>query len=108
LSRNTGISEGIRNQVDVPVYPSYAPIQTINIDGAFHFADAAVRFAHIEALAARGLIEFAVIDPGSVNFTLTATISGANPAGTYMNLEAPYALAAILRCRKRKRPERRG
>ena len=27
------------------------------------------RFAHVEALAERGLLEFAVIDPGSVNFT---------------------------------------
>ena len=27
------------------------------------------RYAHIEALAERGLLEFALIDPGSVNFT---------------------------------------
>ena len=93
------IIEGIRNEVDVPVYPSYAPVNTTNIDGALHFADPTVRFAHIEALAERGLIEFAVIDPGSVNFTLTATTSGANPAGTYVNPEAHvrHALAFAAR-----------
>jgi len=82
------IIEGIRAQVDVPVYPSYPSILATNIDAGFAVADAAARFAHIEALAARGLLEFAVIDPGSVNFTLTATTSGAKPAGTYMNPES--------------------
>src|SRR6185437_4245820 len=46
------------------------------------------RFAHIEALAARDLIEFAVVDPGSVNFTARATTRAAKPAGTYLNPEA--------------------
>jgi 3-keto-5-aminohexanoate cleavage enzyme len=77
------IIEGIRNEIDVPVYPSYPPIET-----SPSFADATVRFAHIEALAARGLLEFAVIDPGSVNFTQVATTSVARPAGSYINPEA--------------------
>jgi uncharacterized protein (DUF849 family) len=81
------IIEGIRAQVDVPVYPSYPAILTTGIDATFSMA-ATDRFAHIEALAARGLLEFAVIDPGSVNFTLTATTSGATPAGTYINPES--------------------
>jgi 3-keto-5-aminohexanoate cleavage enzyme len=76
------IIEGIRNEVDVPVYPSYPPIESNP-----SFAHAAVRFAHIEALAARGLLEFAVIDPGSVNFTQVATTAEARPAGTYINPE---------------------
>jgi 3-keto-5-aminohexanoate cleavage enzyme len=79
--------------VDVPVYPSYPSILTTNIDASnidtsLSVAGAAVRFAHIEALAARGLLEFAVIDPGSVNFTLTATTSTAKPASTYVNPES--------------------
>src|SRR6266851_639500 len=82
------IIEGIRAKVDVPVYPSYPAILTANIDASFAVADAAIRFAHIEALAARCLLEFAVIDPGSVNFTLTATTSAAKPAGTYLNPES--------------------
>ena len=78
------IIEGIRNQVDVPVYPSYPAFMT---DGDAALADISTRYAHIEALVERGLIEFALIDPGSVNFTLTKTTSAAKPAGTYMNPE---------------------
>jgi uncharacterized protein (DUF849 family) len=76
------IIEGIRDEVDVPVYPSY-PAFTTNGDASL--ADVAVRFAHVEALVARGLIEFAIVDPGSANFTLTKTTAAAPPAGTYMN-----------------------
>jgi 3-keto-5-aminohexanoate cleavage enzyme len=82
------IIEGIRSQVDVSVYPSYPSVSTTNIDGALSVADASVRFSHLEALAARGLLEFAVIDPGSVNFTQVAITSAAKPAGTYINPEA--------------------
>src|SRR6266700_980682 len=61
------IIEGIRNEVDVPVYPSYPAFMTTGVDASPSFADASVRFAHLEALARRGLIDFAIIDPGSVN-----------------------------------------
>jgi uncharacterized protein (DUF849 family) len=71
------IIEGIRAQIDVPVYPSYPPA-----------TDSKARFAHIEALAARGLLEFAVIDPGSVNFTLSRTTATSKPADTYLNPES--------------------
>ena len=71
------IIEGIRAKVDVPVYPS------IPMGGGMTPGQ---RFAHIEALAERGLLEFAVVDPGSVNFTeLKPT---ATPAPTYLNPEA--------------------
>ena len=60
------IIEGIRNQVDVPVYPSYPAFTT---DGDASLADVRCAIAHIEALVARGLIDFALIDPGSANFT---------------------------------------
>jgi uncharacterized protein (DUF849 family) len=75
------IVEGIRKQIDVPIYPSY-PALTTTGSGNSTVANAAVRFAHIEALAARGLIDFAIIDPGSVNFSQTKTTSNAEPAGT--------------------------
>jgi 3-keto-5-aminohexanoate cleavage enzyme len=81
------IVEGIRKQIDVPIYPSY-PALTTTGSGNSTVANAAVRFAHIEALAARGLIDFAIIDPGSVNFSQTKTTSNAEPAGTYMNPES--------------------
>ncbi|MBI1942870.1 MAG: 3-keto-5-aminohexanoate cleavage protein [Betaproteobacteria bacterium] len=54
------IIEGIRSRVDCIVYPT--------IPLAAGGMSAAERFAAIEALGQRGLIEWAVVDPGSVNF----------------------------------------
>jgi 3-keto-5-aminohexanoate cleavage enzyme len=81
------IIEGIRSRIDVPVYPSYPAFMTTGSDTS-PVADVAVRFAHMEALAARGLLEFSIIDPGSANFSQTKTTSTAKPAGTYMNPES--------------------
>jgi len=87
------IIEGIRNQVDVPVYPSYPAFITTGSDSS-PLADVAARFADIEELAARGLLDFAVIDPGSVNLSLTKITAATQPGGTYMNPESQirYAL----------------
>jgi len=52
------IIEGIRARVDCIVYP------TIPVTGKL---SAEARFAAIEGLARRGLLEWAVVDPGSVN-----------------------------------------
>src|SRR5215510_12465461 len=65
------IFEGIRKHADVLVYPSYPAM--VAPDTGTRAVRPADRFAHIEALAARGLLDFAVIDPGSVNFTEVAT-----------------------------------
>lgn len=89
------IIEGIRAAVDVPVYPSYRTIEGTGIDGG-----AASRFAHIEALADRGLLDFAVIDPGSVNLSLSTTRAGAKPAGTYLNPEAHVRYALDFAARR--------
>jgi 3-keto-5-aminohexanoate cleavage enzyme len=88
------IIEGIRAQVDVSVYPSY-PALTIASIGASQ-EDGAGRFKHVEALAARGLIEFAAIDPGSVNLTRAATTRKARPANTYLNPEEHIRYALDL------------
>jgi uncharacterized protein (DUF849 family) len=64
------------------VYPSIP-----GLDARGNVADPTARFIHIEALAERGLLEFAVVDPGSVNFTLTTTTAEAKPAETYLNPE---------------------
>jgi uncharacterized protein (DUF849 family) len=79
------IIEGIRAKVDVPVYPSFPGV---TIGGDAGVTEAEARFGHIDALAARGLIEFAPVDPGSVNFTQVATTSQASPARTYLNPES--------------------
>ena len=57
--------EEIRAEVDAPVYP------TIPLAGSGFAGDivsAKERYAHLEELARRGLVEWAVVDPGSVNF----------------------------------------
>jgi uncharacterized protein (DUF849 family) len=79
------IIEGIRAHIDVPVYPS---IPSAGIGMGPLPESAAERFAHVEALAARGLIEFAVVDPGSVNFTELAAGAATAPALTYLNPES--------------------
>jgi len=82
------VIEGIRAVIDVPVYPSI-PM------GAGMTAEE--RFAHVEALAVRGLLEFAVVDPGSVNFT---TLSPRRePAQTYLNTEADIRHGLALAAR---------
>ena len=56
------IIEGIRAKVDVIVYPTIP-------SPALGQAQTKDRFGHTAELAKRGLIEWAVIDPGSVHFT---------------------------------------
>jgi 3-keto-5-aminohexanoate cleavage enzyme len=90
------IIEGIRAKVDVPVYPS---IPTAGIGVGPLPDEAAARFAHVEALAARGLLEFAAIDPGSVNFTELVIGRDTSAAPTYLNPESHirHALAFAIR-----------
>lgn len=86
------IIEGIRSQVDVPVYP------TIPLGEAGGPAlDGTARYAATEALAARGLLELAAVDPGSVNFTQR---TGA-PGFVYANPEEHtlHALALMAKYR---------
>ena len=80
------IIEGIRAKIDVPVYPSFAGLMTTGSDIS-PLADTAVRFAHVEALAARGLLDLAIIDPGSTNLSPIRTKAGTAPGGTYVNPE---------------------
>ena len=90
------IIEGIRAKVDVPVYPS---LPTAGIGVGPLPDEAAARFAHVEALAARGLLEFAAIDPGSVNFTELGIGRDTSAAPTYLNPESHirHALAFAIR-----------
>ena len=90
------IIEGIRAAVDVPVYPSYPAAEP--------GMTAEARFAHVEALADRGLLEFAVVDPGSVNFTTAITTAEAKPAFTYLNPEAHVRHALAFAARRRLPP----
>ena len=77
------IIEGIRTKVDAIVYPT---VPTGGMEGR-SAADPS-RFAHIEALARRGLIEWAVVDPGSVNISLYDDLREDKPGFVYLNDEA--------------------
>ncbi len=76
------IIEGIRAQVDAIVYP------TLPIAGSGYAGDltpAKERFAHVERLAKAGLLEWAVVDPGSAVFTRFDEIARGEAGFTYLN-----------------------
>lgn len=76
------IIEGIRSQVDCLVYP------TLPLVGAKgHEAGQSVegRFAAIEDLASRGLLEWMVLDPGSANFTHASDLQAGAGDFVYQN-----------------------
>lgn len=79
------IIEGIRAKVDVPVYPSL-PSAAIGV--GIETPDPLPRFAHVEELAKRGLLEFAVIDPGSVNFVDQRDVPKGALGSVYTNPES--------------------
>lgn len=65
---------GIREQVDVIVYP------TLSL-----FGDVETRFRPIQALLDRGLLEWGVIDPGSVNITHASQVAASQDGIAYVN-----------------------
>ena len=73
------IIEGIRAQADVIVYP------TIPLAGSDFAAGTGRRFGHVAELAARGLLEWAVVDPGSVAFVRFDELAGTAPGFIYQN-----------------------
>ena len=92
------IIEGIRSRADVIVYP------TIPTPGLGDFPAGAVpaqRFATMEALAKRGLLEWAAVDPGSTNFALYDDLREDKPGFVYVNteLEVRHALGLAARYR---------
>lgn len=78
------IIEGIRARIDVPVYPT---LPFPGSDPAPATLDANGRFRHTEELARRGLIEIAVVDPGSVNFSRLDEVATAKLGPLYLNPE---------------------
>jgi uncharacterized protein (DUF849 family) len=73
------IIEGIRSHCDAIVYPTI-PIAVSGFAGTM--MSATERYAHLEALATRGLVEWAVVDPGSVNI---ARLDIDQPGFVYLN-----------------------
>jgi 3-keto-5-aminohexanoate cleavage enzyme len=76
------IIEGIRAEVDAIVYP------TLPITGAGPAGElrgARERYEHVERLAKNGLLEWAVIDPGSAVFTRFDQIARGEAGNIYLN-----------------------
>ncbi|MDB5653939.1 MAG: hypothetical protein JWQ94_1552 [Tardiphaga sp.] len=78
------IIEGIRAVEDVIVYPTL-PLTVTAAALEPHAADN--RFAAVEFLCKRGLLEWAVVDPGSVNLTTFEDVAAGRPGPIYLNPE---------------------
>ncbi len=76
------IIEGIRAKVDAIVYPTL-PITGSGYAGELRSAQE--RYAHVERLAQNGLLEWAVVDPGSAVFTRFDEIARGEAGYTYFN-----------------------
>lgn len=77
------IIDGIRSRVDVIAYPTI-PLAGSGL-GTHEPADARDRYRHVEELARRGLIEWAVCDSGTVNFARFDRIAAGDPGFVYLN-----------------------
>lgn len=79
------IIEGIRSQVDVIVYPTLPFVGSVD---QAEIPSAAERFQAVESLARRGLLEWAVVDPGSANIALLDGIRTDKEGFVYTNPES--------------------
>lgn len=78
------IIEGIRAVEDVIVYPTLPLTVT---SAALEPNAAADRFSAVEELCRRGLLEWAVVDPGSLNLTTYADVAAGRTGPIYFNPE---------------------
>lgn len=93
------IIDGIRAKVDVLVYP------TLPLRGSAYADDRARgRYDHVAELATRGLIEWSVVDPGSVNFSTFDEIRRNRPGFVYLNPEDEIREGLAVCARHRLRP----
>ncbi len=101
------IIEGIRSRIDAIVYPTI-PLAgtglTAETGPASGAQAASARFRHLDELGARGLIEWAVVDPGSVNFVRFAGIRRNEPGSVYLNPESHIREGLRLAARHGFRP----
>jgi uncharacterized protein (DUF849 family) len=76
--------EGIRAAVDVIVYPTI-PIAGSGFAGSLQPGSG--RYAHLDELGRRGLVEWGVLDPGSVNFIAPDELARGERGFIYQNPE---------------------
>jgi 3-keto-5-aminohexanoate cleavage enzyme len=90
------IIEGIRAEVDAIVYPTF--------DGTVPAGSqlsriGAERYAAVEALAARGLLEWSAVDPGTTNFSTYGGIARDRLGTVYVNTEQDVRAGLALATR---------
>ena len=95
------IIEGIRAKEDVIVYPTLPFAGSVD---APQMMTAQARFAHTETLAKRGLLEWAVVDPGSTNITRLDEIPAGKEGFVYANPESHIRRGLELATRYRFHP----
>jgi len=78
------IIEEIRSKVDAIVYPSIPAARTSRAGSDL---SAKQRYAHVEALAAKGMLEWVAIDPGSVNLSHYDDLKKDVPGFVHVNSE---------------------
>jgi len=78
------IIEGIREKVDVIVYPTLPFVGSVDLPT---ICTPEERFAAVEELSRRGLLEWSVVDPGSCNFALFSDIEKDKLGFVYPNPE---------------------
>lgn len=92
------IIEGIRARADVVVYPT---VRYLSHAQALSSQAGALRFAHIESLAERGLLEWMVVDPGSFNLVSLRDVQQGRPGvvdiGTPTAIQHALEIAARFR-----------
>ncbi len=78
------IIEGIREEVDAIVYPTIPPVGMLGDS----MISADERYGHQEQLGRRGLLEWSVVDPGSMNFSRYSDVERGEEGFVYQNPES--------------------
>lgn len=94
------VIEGIHAEVDAIVYPTIPQLEP----GPDPAERARRRYAAIDALGRRGLLEWAVVDPGSVNLAHYAAIAAGGEGFVYLNPEGDIRAGLDLARRHRFHP----
>ncbi|MBY0532639.1 MAG: 3-keto-5-aminohexanoate cleavage protein [Xanthobacteraceae bacterium] len=77
------VIEGIRAKCDAIIYPTIPIAGSSYANGTMKTAQE--RYEHLEELAKRGLVEWAVVDPGSCNFARFEEVAKVRPGFVYQN-----------------------
>ncbi|HUF21954.1 MAG TPA: 3-keto-5-aminohexanoate cleavage protein [Burkholderiales bacterium] len=78
------IIEGIRRKVDAIVYPA---VPAAGLPGSSELRTPEQRYAHVEQLAGRGLLEWTAVDPGSVDIAHYDDLRDDKPGFMLLNPE---------------------